>query len=101
MALSNETIEMMLNELKQNQEELRKDYNGRIDKLEHKVEQWFESIKQEIKEQTVEQAKTFVSRVEFEFTQEKIKALEEDRKKLVWIVLTAVIGAVLSLIFIK
>jgi hypothetical protein len=69
--------------------------------LEHKVEQWFESIKQEIKEQTVEQAKTFVSRVEFEFTQEKIKALEEDRKKLVWIVLTAVIGAVLSLIFIK
>jgi hypothetical protein len=39
MTLSNETIEMMLNELKQNQEELRKDYNGRIDKLEHKVEQ--------------------------------------------------------------
>jgi hypothetical protein len=32
-------INPLLPKPKQNQEELRKDYNGRIDKLEHKVEQ--------------------------------------------------------------
>lgn len=101
MTLSNESIEMMLNDLKENQAEMRKEYNERISKLEDKLDSWIESIKQEIKEQTIEQNKTFVSRVEFQYTQDKIKTLEEDRKKLVRIVITAVIWAVLSLIFIK
>ena len=94
-------VEKMLSDLKENQNEMRKEYNDRIDKLENKFDSWIESIRQEIKEQTIEQNKTFVSRVEFQYTQDKIKQLEEDRKKLVWIVITAVIGAVLSLIFVK
>lgn len=94
-------IEKMLSDLKENQNEMRKEYNDRIDKLENKFDSWIESIRQEIKEQTIEQNKTFVSRVEFQYTQDKIKQLEEDRKKLVWIVITAVIGAVLSLILVK
>ena len=101
MTLSNEMIEKMLSDLKENQNEMRKEYNDRIDKLENKFDSWIESIRQEIKEQTIEQNKTFVSRVEFQYTQDKLKQLEEDRKKLVWIVITAVVWAVLSLIMIK
>lgn len=100
MALSNEMVEKMLNDLKENQVEMRKEYNDRIDKLENKLDSWIESIRQEIKEQTIEQNKTFVSRVEFQYTQDKIKQLEEGRNKLIRIIITAVIGAVLSMIFI-
>jgi nitrogen regulatory protein PII len=107
MALSNEMIEKMLDDLKENQEQMRKEYNERIDKVDTKIEkidykldQCIETIKKEIKEQTSEQNKTFVSRVEFQYTQDKIKQLEEGKNKLVRIVITAVIGAVLSMIFI-
>lgn len=38
MTLSNEMIEKMLNDLKENQEQMRKEYNDRIDKLENKLD---------------------------------------------------------------
>ncbi len=44
MALSSEIIETMLQQLKENQEELKKDYNSRIDKLEIKIESMFEVL---------------------------------------------------------
>lgn len=96
--LDAKSIDIMLKNLEKNQSLLRTDYTERIDKLEKKFDDGFESIRQEIKSQTAEMQQTFVSRVEFQYTQDKLKQLEEDRKKLVWIVLTAVIGAVLSLV---
>lgn len=96
--LDAKSIDIMLKNLEKNQSLLRADYTERIDKLEKKFDDGFESIRQEIKSQTAEMQQTFVSRVEFQYTQDKLKQLEEDRKKLVWIVLTAVIGAVLSLV---
>ena len=99
--LDTKSIDIMLKNLEKNQEELKKDYTERIDKLEKKFDDWFESIKQEIKSQTAEMQQTFVSRFEYKYMEDKIKTLEEDRKKLVRIVVTAVVGAVLSLIFIK
>lgn len=98
--LDAKSIDIMLKNLEKNQSELKKDYSERIDKLEKKFDDGFESIRQEIKSQTAEMQQTFVSRVEFQYTQDKLKQLEEDRKKLVWIVITAVIGAVLSLVLI-
>ena len=96
--LDAKSIDIMLKNLEKNQSLLRADYTERIDKLEKKFDDGFESIRQEIKSQTAEMQQTFVSRVEFQYTQDKLKQLEEDRKKLVWIVITAVIGAVLSLV---
>lgn len=99
--LDAKSIDIMLKNLEKNQSLLRYDYTERIDKLEKKFDDGFESIRQEIKSQTAEMQQTFVSRVEFQYTQDKLKQLEEDRKKLVWIVITAVVWAVLSLIMIK
>lgn len=98
--LTTEQIETMLQWLKETQIELKKDYSERIDKLERKVDEWFESIRQEIKDQTTEMQKTFVSRVEFQYTQDKIITLEEDRKKLVRMIITAVVWAVLSIVLV-
>lgn len=98
--LDAKSIDIMLKNLEKNQSELKKDYSERIDKLEKKFDDGFESIRQEIKSQTAEMQQTFVSRIEFQYTQDKLKQLEEDRKKLVWIVITTVIGAVLSLVII-
>jgi phage host-nuclease inhibitor protein Gam len=78
--LTPEEIKMCLDTLKENQERIKVEYNDRIDKLENKFDQQFESIRQEIKEQTLEMQKTFVSRVEFQYTQDKLKQLEEDRQ---------------------
>ena len=99
--LDAKSIDIMLKNLEKNQSELKNDYSERIDKLEEKFDDGFESIRQEIKSQTAEMQQTFVSRVEFQYTQDKLKQLEEDRKKLVWIVITAVVWAVLSLVILK
>ena len=89
--LDAKSIDIMLKNLEKNQSELKKDYSERIDKLEKKFDDGFESIRQEIKSQTAEMQQAFVSRVEFQYTQDKLKQLEEDRKKLVWIVITAIV----------
>ena len=89
--LDAKSIDIMLKNLERNQEMLRADYSERIDKLEKRFDDGFESIRQEIKSQTAEMQQTFVSRIEFQYTQDKLKQLEEDRKKLVWIVITAVV----------
>lgn len=99
--LTPEEIKMCLDTLKENQERIKVEYNDRIDKLENKFDQQFESIRQEIKEQTLEMQKTFVSRVEYKYMEDKMKTLEEDRKKLVWLVITAVVWAVLALVLVK
>ena len=99
--LDAKSIDIMLKNLERNQEMLRADYSERIDKLEKRFDDGFESIRQEIKSQTAEMQQTFVSRVEFQYTQDKLKQLEEDRKKLVWIVITAVVWAVLSLVILR
>lgn len=90
--LDPKSIDIMLKNLKENQEELKKDYNSRIDKLEVKIEWMFDKIEEKFDE--------FVTKAEFEYQKEKIKSLEEDKKKLVRIVITAVVWAVLSLVLI-
>lgn len=90
--LDPKSIDIMLKNLKENQEELKKDYNSRIDKLELKIEWMFDKIEGKFDE--------FVTKAEFEYQKEKIKALEEDKKKLVRIVITAVVWAILSLVLI-
>jgi vacuolar-type H+-ATPase subunit H len=90
MTLSNETIETMLTQLKENQEDLKKDYNSRIDKLENKIEIMFDKIEKKYDE--------YVTKAEFKYQEERIKTLEEDRKKLVWIVISTVVIAILSLV---
>lgn len=90
MALSQDTIEIMLEQLKTNQEELRKDYIARIDDLSKKMDKILEKV-DNLPQQ-------FVTRVEYDFVKEKISSLEEGRKKIIWIIITAVVGAVLSLV---
>lgn len=90
--LDPKSIDIMLKNLKENQEELKKDYNSRIDKLELKIEWMFDKIEEKFDE--------FVTKAEFEYQKEKIKSLEEDKKKLVRIVITAVVWAILSLVLI-
>ena len=90
MTLSQDTIEIMLEQLKTNQEELRKDYIARIDDLSKKMDKILEKV-DNLPQQ-------FVTRVEYDFVKEKISSLEEGRKKIIWIIITAVVGAVLSLV---
>lgn len=90
MALSQDTIEIMLEQLKNNQEDLRKDYIERIDDLSKKMDKILEKV-DNLPQQ-------FVTRVEYDFVKEKISSLEEGRKKIIWIIITAVVGAVLSLV---
>ena len=92
MTLSQGTIEIMLEQLKTNQEELRKDYIARIDDLSKKMDKILEKV-DNLPQQ-------FVTRVEYDFVKEKISSLEEGRKKIIWIIITAVVGAVLGLVFV-
>ena len=43
---------------------------------------------------------SYITRIEFDSFKEKLKSLEEGRNKLIWIVITAIIGAVLSLVLV-
>lgn len=72
MTLSPDIIETMLQQLKENQEELKKDYNSRIDKLEIKIESMFDKIERKYDE--------YVTKTEFKYQEEKIKTLEEQKK---------------------
>ena len=81
--LTPEEIKMCLDTLKENQERLRADYNERIDKLEAKVDKILEKL------DTL--PNMYITRAEFDGFKEKLKGLEEDRKKLIWIIITAVI----------
>lgn len=93
MTLPNETIEVMLEQLKKNQEDLKEDYSKKIDLLGEKIDKLSEKIDN--------LPQNYVTRWEFEYCKDKIKSMEENRKKIIWIILTAVIGAVLSLVLIQ
>ena len=90
MTLPNETIEVMLEQLKKNQEDLKEDYSKKIDLLGEKIDKLSEKIDN--------LPTQFVTRGEFEYCKDKVKSMEENRKKIIWIILTAVIGSVLSLV---
>ena len=81
--LSPEEIKMTLDNLRENQERLRVDYNERIDKLEAKVDKILDKLE--------ELPNSYITRVEFDSFKEKLKNLEEGRNKLIWIVITAII----------
>lgn len=90
MALNDDWISMALEALRKNQENMREEYSKQIDVLTAKVDKILEKIDS--------LPTQFVTRVEFQFIQNKIADLEEGRKKIIWIIITAVVGAVLSLV---
>lgn len=92
-SLTNDQIEIMLSNLEKNQQTLRADYNERIDKLEAKVDKILEKLDA--------LPTMYITRAEFDGFKEKLKGLEEDRKKLIRIVITAIIWAVLSIVLVK
>jgi len=93
MALSNETLEIMLNDLKKNQQELKEDYTKKFEDLGAKIDRLTEKIDS--------LPNNYVTRGEFDYCKDKVKAMEERWNKIIWIIITAVIGAVLSLVLIQ
>jgi len=93
MTLPNETIEVMLEQLKKNQEDLKEDYSKKIDLLGEKIDKLSEKIDN--------LPQNYVTRGEFDYCKDKIKTMEDRRNKIIWIIITAVIGAVLSLVLIQ
>lgn len=92
MTLNDEWISMALETLRKNQELMREDYSKQIDALNVKVDKILEKIDA--------LPTQFVTRVEFDNAKEKIHAMEDKWNKIMWIIITAVIGAVLSLVLI-
>ena len=82
----------MLKQLEKNQEELKKDYTKKIDKLEGKLDKVLEKLDN--------LPSQYITRVEFENCREKVKAMEDNWKKILRIVITAVLGAILSMVLI-
>jgi len=93
MTLPNETIEVMLEQLKKNQEDLKEDYTKKIDLLGEKIDKLSEKIDN--------LPQNYVTRGEFDYCKDKIKTMEDRWNKIIWIIITAVIGAVLSLVLIQ
>jgi len=93
MTLPNETIEVMLEQLKKNQEDLKEDYSKKIDLLGEKIDKLSEKIDN--------LPQNYVTRWEFDYCKDKIKTMEDRWNKIIWIIITAVIGAVLSLVLIQ
>ena len=92
MTLSPDAIEMKLDQLEKNQQDLREGYTRKFEELGAKIDKLAEKIDN--------LPTQFVTRGEFEYCKDKVKSMEENRKKIIWIILTAVIGAVLSLVLI-
>lgn len=93
MPLQLETLEVMLTDLKKNQETMREEYTKQIEQLDGKIDRILDKL---------ENLPTqYITRTEFENTKEKVQHMEDNRRKIIRIIVTAVIGAVLSLIFIK
>lgn len=90
MTLPNETIEVMLEQLKKNQEDLKEDYSKKIDLLGEKIDKLSEKIDN--------LPQNYVTRGEFDYCKDKIKTMEDRWNKIIWIIITAVIGSVLSLV---
>ena len=93
MTLPNETIEVMLEQLKKTQEDLKEDYSKKIDLLGEKIDKLSEKIDN--------LPQNYVTRWEFDYCKDKIKTMEDRWNKIIWIIITAVIGAVLSLVLIQ
>lgn len=93
MTLPNETIEVMLEQLKKNQEDLKEDCSKKIDLLGEKIDKLSEKIDN--------LPQNYVTRWEFDYCKDKIKTMEDRWNKIIWIIITAVIGAVLSLVLIQ
>lgn len=93
MPLAPETIEMMINELSKKQDAMEAKFDWKIDEIKNDMK--------EIKDMIKEQNNVFVSRVEYQYTLDRVKSMEDNRRKIIRIIVSAVIAAVLSLIFVK
>lgn len=93
MPLAPETIEMMINELSKKQDAMEAKFDWKIDEIKNDMK--------EIKDMIKEQNNVFVSRVEYQYTLDRVKSMEDNRRKIIRIIVSAVIAAVLSLIFVR
>lgn len=93
MPLQLETLEVMLTDLKNNQETMREEYTKKIEQLDGKIDKILDKLEN--------LPSQYITRTEFENTKEKVQHMEDNWRKIIRIIVTAVIWAVLSLIFIK
>lgn len=83
MPLQLETLEIMLNELKNNQQTMREEYTKQIEQLDGKIDKVLDKLEN--------LPSQYITRTEFDGFKEKIQTLEDDRKKIIRIIITAVI----------
>ena len=90
--LTPDVIAMKLELLEQGQAALKEDYTKKFEELGSKIDKLTEKLDN--------LPTQFVTRVEFEYAKTQLQQLEEWRRKIIRIILTAVIGAVLSLVLV-
>jgi len=90
--LTPDVIAMKLELLEQWQTALKEDYTKKFEELWSKIDKLSEKLDN--------LPQNYVTRVEFDSAKEKIHAIEDKRNKIMWIIITAVVGAVLSLVLI-
>ena len=90
--LTPDVIAMKLELLEQWQSALKEDYTKKFEDLGSKIDKLSEKLDN--------LPQNYVTRVEFDNAKEKIHAMEDKWNKIMWIIITAVIGAVLSLVLI-
>ena len=83
MPLQLETLEIMLNDLKKNQETMREDYSKQIEQLDGKIDKILDKLEN--------LPSQYITRTEFENCKEKVQHMEDNRRKIIRIIVTAVI----------
>ena len=83
MPLQLETLEIMLNDLKKNQETMREDYSKQIEQLDGKIDKILDKLEN--------LPSQYITRTEFDNCKEKVQHMEDNRRKIIRIIVTAVI----------
>lgn len=83
MPLQLETLEVMLTDLKKNQETMREEYTKKIEQLDGKIDKVLDKLEN--------LPSQYITRTEFENCKEKVQHMEDNRRKIIRIIVTAVI----------
>ena len=90
--LTPDVIAMKLELLEQGQITLKEDYTKKFEELWNKIDRLSEKLDN--------LPQNYVTRVEFDNAKDKIHAMEESRHKILRIIITAIVWAVLSLVLV-
>lgn len=94
MPLSPDAIELMIQQVKDQCANIEKKFDWRIDKIEDTMDKGFSELKQMI----IENREHYVLKTEYDYTKQKVLEIEWNWKKIIRIVLTAVLTAVLAIV---